>query len=403
MHRLPGIAVCLLWLVINGCSKASMTTDLETRLIDSRGTVQTIMSGNLQANGLIPMSPTTRGKLAWARHYSKVDSLLQPAPQRVLLDGNLVGVVLQEDLLLYDIDGTFIRQELLADGELAAFGIDSYCWITPNRQLSCRKYDGKLIIDGHAVPLLDDRSRLRLLYPLGNEFLAVIQHFSGLPVRNTPAGSSVYRMSFGKSAWDWIDQRVGVVTQALVTSDDKKLFLVGQDSVQVYDITDGKDSGNFPTELSTVRAAMINTNNELVLFGDKLDGEVTRPLIRAYSPEGQVNWEFNLLQAMTHHQPACGAKGEIYFLDSGFLSCLVDGTESWRVPHVYSGRSWLNTTTAGEIIVTDSAAITTFASSGKILRQFKCPQEGDVYATPTAVSGNGKILVSGKHTLYCIE
>lgn len=403
MRQLLTTLICTLWLFVNGCSKANMATDLDTKLIDSRSTAQTLMSGNPQANGLIPISPTARGKLVWTRHYSEIDSLLQPSPRRLLLSGNVVGVVLQEDLLLYDIDGQSLRQELLADGGLAAFGVDSYCWITPNRQLSCRKYDGTLIIDGHAVPLLDDRSRLRLLYPLGNEFLAVIQYFSGLPVRNTPTSSSAYRMSFGKSAWNWIDQRVGVVTQALITSDDKKLFMVGQDSIQVYDITDGKDSGDFPTELSTVRAAMIDTNNELVLFGEKIDGEVARPLIRAYSAEGNLNWEFNLLQAMTSHQPACGAKSETYFLDSGFLFCLVNGTESWRVPHVYSGRSWINTTVNGEIIVTDATTITVFAPSGKALRQFKCPQEGDAFATPAAISSDGRILISGKHTLYCFE
>ncbi len=403
MRQLLTISICTLWLFVNGCSKANMATDLETKLIDSRGSAQALMSGNPQANGLIPVSPSARGKLVWTRHYSEIDSLLQRSPRRLLLSGNVVGVVLQEDLLLYDIDGHFLRQELLADGELSAFGVDSYCWITPNRQLSCRRYDGTLIIDGHAVPLLDDRSRLRLLYPLGNEFLAVIQYFSGLPVRNTPTSSSAYRMSFGKSAWNWIDQRVGVVTQALISNNEKRLLLVSPESIQAINIEDGTETSTFPTELSVIRAAIISSNDEVVLFGDKLDGDISRPFVKAFSLEGQLVWEIRLLQAVSNHQPACGAKGEIYFLDSGFLFCLVNGTESWRVPHVYSGRSWINTIAGGEIIVTDSTTITVFAPSGKVLRQFKCPQEDDAFATPIAVSGNGRMLISGKHALYCFE
>ena len=394
--------ICVLFL-LGGGTGATMATDQETMLIDCRNDTQALISGNPQANGRIAAIPSVRGKLLWSRYYSEIDSLLQPKPSRVLMHGGVIGVILQEDLLLYDRDGHALRQELLSDGELAAFGDDSYCWITPARQLSCRRYDGSLVIEGHSVPLFDDRSKLRMIYPLGNEFVAVTQYSSGLPVRSTPTSAFAYHMTFGKSAWDWIVEISGVISPALITTDNERLVLVGSDSFHVYAMKDGSELGSFPTTLCAVKVAMISVDNELVVFGDELDGQLARPIVRSISLEGNPNWEFKLMQPLFSHQPACGRQNEIYFLDSGFLFCLIDGKEIWRVPHVYTGRSWLSATDNGDIIATDSTSITIFSSSGKVVRQLKCPQGDDSFATPVAITGDGRIVVSGQHALYCFD
>jgi hypothetical protein len=323
---LVGAAILL---IFEGSGK-NMNTKAEQSLIDSRGGAQSLLSGNAQANGFIPQSVTLQGRLAWHRFYSEIDSMLQPAPRRVLINGGVIGVVLQEDLLLYDTAGNAIGREILADGGLAAFGPESYCWTTDNRQLSCKNYNGEAIIDGHAIPLFNDRSQLRLLYPIGNEFVAVRQFFSGLPVRNTPTEADAYRMEFGKSAWEWIFEQEGVVLATLVTASDDRMVLIGADSFQVIAMANGKDLGAFPTGMTRIESVFLTLADELVIFGQaSFDGN-EHSLVRTLALDGTRLWEYQLVLPLNRHLPACNNQGRVYFANAGFITCLEDGKELWR-------------------------------------------------------------------------
>ncbi|MGB5105194.1 MAG: hypothetical protein WBP42_00610 [Candidatus Zixiibacteriota bacterium] len=380
-----------------------MATDLEQVLIDSRGETQALLSGNAQGNGYVGEPFACRGKLAWTSYYSDFDSMMQPMPRRILVHGDVIGVVLQEDLILFGNSGKTIRSEVIGDDGLAAFGADSYCWVTQSRQLSCRRYDGTLIIDGHAIPLLNDQSKLRLLYPLGNEFIAVRQYFSGLPVRNTPTSASAYRMTFAKSAWDWIAELEGVVKRALVTVNDELLVVVGDAECHLYALKDGKERGILATGTDSVVYSFVDPADRVVVFGTKLEGEFSKPVIKCLSLEGAVVWESGLLLPITNQTPACGKAGEVYYLESGFLICLVDGVEKWRASHLPTGRSWITTCNSGEIIVTDTKTISVYSSAGNPKMQIKRPNENDSFSTPAAIAANGRLIVSGKFALYCFE
>jgi hypothetical protein len=94
-------------------------------LIDSRGGSQSLLSGN--ANGFVPQSVTLRGRLVWS-HLFRDRLHVTAGAGRILINSDVIGVVLQEDLLLYDTAGNAIVMKL-SRRRLAAFGTESYCWI----------------------------------------------------------------------------------------------------------------------------------------------------------------------------------------------------------------------------------------------------------------------------------
>ncbi|MGB5139553.1 MAG: hypothetical protein WBP29_13555, partial [Candidatus Zixiibacteriota bacterium] len=126
-------------------------------------------------------------------------------------------------------------------------------------------------------------------------------------------------------------------------------------------------------------------------------------VIKCLSLEGAVVWESGLLLPITNQTPACGKAGEVYYLESGFLICLVDGVEKWRASHLPTGRSWITTCNSGEIIVTDTKTISVYSSAGNPKMQIKRPNENDSFSTPAAIAANGRLIVSGKFALYCFE
>lgn len=357
--------------------------------------------GNFQRNSYVPVDMKSKWNPLWSKTYIEINEEIMLTPYSVLINDNIVGVISESDMILYDTAGTFKSQVTLSGSAGVIFGQLAMAFIDPSYQLTYRDYEGNQIGGTGVIPMLGDWAGAIFMVPSLNDVLAAVQ-FTGGPQR---AQQKYYVYKFLREDGDvaWLQEFDGRLDFAMVSNKNKKIVLIKGKEITLINAADGNRSDSFNIDIGRPLTASLDLNDNLIILSEQMvDGKLEKSL-KAFSPDGRQLWSLMVDKPQENQPASCGGDGRVYFIDDLQLKCIINGNALWTALLKPAERNWMTITRDNHAVVLNGSFLALFSPNGEKIYEKLITKTDDEFYAPPAIDRDGKIFVAGLNALYCFE
>ncbi|MFH2036490.1 MAG: hypothetical protein ABIJ45_08820 [Candidatus Zixiibacteriota bacterium] len=399
------ILILFVSFLCGSCSHAEMETEMhikeQSKMFDTDGVPYPVRFANYQRNSFVPIEFTASGKLMWSKIYYEIDETLLLIPLSVQISGEFLGIRSTRDLLIFSTDGEFKNNIEIGENKPVVFGKESFAYTKPSYQLEYRDYTNKLILESKGFPALKDYSRLLLLKPSQDNFLAAVE-FSGGPHR-LPKEYDIYKLPLEESLPPWSFCGEGDLDHVLLHSDGTTLIAIQGNQITLLNTENGKTGGSFKIKMNQIEGASLDLNNNLVIIGNEISNSASLSYIKTVTLKGEQKWSYPLRQPGIYQPPVCGKDGQVYIVDTMNVQCIVEGKMIWSFGLRSQQPAWLTTTGDNKLICLNGGYLSVYDNNGVLILDLSLSNDGETFDAPVALDSDGKMYVAGDKKLYCIE
>jgi hypothetical protein len=366
-------------------------------MFDLKGVQYPVRFANFQRNSLSTVAPRAASKVAWSKGWNEINPAMQIIPFDLLVRDGYLGVRAGSVLLVLDERGNFLRSAGLGENTPVVFGAKAVARLGQSYLLDYVDYEGNPLLEMREFPAMGDFTRLLLMRPAEDDFLAVT-HFTGGPRRDTPH-FDVYRIMIDKTErlWSWGGD--GGVDAALLTPDEKTLVVIRDNGVTVFDAKDGKIVSEFPTGLAGPVSTSLDPGGNLVMAGADAGGA---PVLKKTSLDGAEKWSFRLVSPKGYQPPACGPGDRVYLVDGFRIVCVEAGKQVWEKT-LPGAHPLLTVGKDGTLVVLCGGEVVTIGADGEIASRIVLTETSETFEAAPAIGPDGRIYAAGSERIYCVE
>jgi hypothetical protein len=361
-----------------------------------------VKDANYQRNSFIAPVSRAVGKLKWKKAYVEIDKLMRLLVHSLLHYRDVLGIVSNNDLLIFDIDGNFKYKIPIALHTPVILGSNAFASLNPAHLMEYRNYNGKKILE-HKDIHLDDCAILELLLPTDKTITAAIQSNGG-PER-LPPEFTLFQEPIEKQYPTWDMKRdkrnVGPV---VVTKSNSTILVNERTHCSVVDMKSGVTSTFKVSAVQDIISMSLNLDNDLVIFGTvEKDGQL-QTMVVVSDLKGLVHWSYPLDSLKIFQPPVCGPNGRVYVVDGSELLCIEKGILMWR-HHVATGyKVQMTVTSDNQVICINSLFLTCFDKFGKVVfNEILGLDPSQEFDAPPCIDNRGRIYCSSSEFLFCYE
>ena len=399
------VLILFFGILCGSCKDAGMDakTDIKelSNMFGTDGVSYPVRFANYQRNSFVLAGFNGTGRLVWSKNYFEIDETLLLIPGSVQVSGGFLGVRSTNDLLIFSVDGEFKYAVETGENQPVVLGKGAVAYTKPSYQLEYRNYEGEMILESKGVPALKDYSRLHLLKPSSDDFLAAVE-FSGGPHR-LPAEYDVFRLGIDESIPPWSFCGEGALDHVLLRQDGTTLIVIQGPDVTLLDSADGKKKGSFSVGMEDIISASLDLENNLLMIGSEDGGKSSGPVLKVIDPGGGEISSYPLVRPAAHQPPACGTGQRIYVVDSMHVKCLKEGETAWSFSLRSEQPAWLTVTEENRLICVNGGFLSLYDSEGELIFDTVLSGDGETFDAPAAPDLNGRLYVAGGEKLYCVE
>jgi len=367
------------------------------------GSAYPVEYANYQLNSHITVDCRAKGNILWTKEYSRENEGFMLIPRYVLIKGDNIGVVSNENLLVYKPDGSFRYMLPIGDNTPVVFGKEAMAYLVPANLLNYQDYSGKLILETGEFPSLEKWAHVVFFKPEKKEFIAAV-HFTGGPrPMRQPETFDVYRKKIEKSLVKWRYDGDGPLDGAMVTTDNQKLVIIRKSTVSILDIVNITVGSGFDLKFEEIKTASLDTDNNLVFIGRGAKNKGIRPFLTKVSLTGKMLWEYELRNPQTQQPLVSGSNGQVYVVDGKHLKNIDKGSLRWNLELKSKEQAWMTVTKDDSVILLQDNHLSLISEAGKMIFSSKITNDEECFDAPPSVDSQGRIYIASDKKLYCFE
>lgn len=407
---------------------ARKTAETGGPMLESNGVEYPKIFANFQENSNVGIETKAKGKLKWAKEYTREYGEDFNPPRVVLISGNAIGVPVAENkFFIFDGRGNFKRNIHVRGRQPLLFARDSIAYFDPSNILHIEDLDGKILYEGYAWASGTDELANTVLLDLFDvkKALVVINERHRVPPVKKEKGfiptdgvtSSYnaalysYNTKYGENVWS-NKHKGSRIDQALLTKDKKTLILIGNlyanpdEAVTLLDTSNGKVILGMNPGFNEFMIASLDLEDNIVAFGKVKKGNKTALKLKSMDLSGKDLWSVDLSKLISNEPPACGTDGRVYIVDGPALKCFKNGKIKWedKLRSEAQGKTWLTVAKNDSLIVINDKELTMFDTEGKkIFETVVTKNNEENFGGPASIGPDGSIFLASDLKLYCYE
>jgi len=370
-------------------------------MLEIDGIPYPVRFANFQRNSIAAAVIKASGRVAWAKPYSDTEDDLEAFPVGLNVGKDHIGVVSTDNILLFGPGGDYQRFIQIGDNSPVIFGKRGIAYADPAFMLEYREYGGKVVLESKDLPAAQEFGMIALLRPTWDDFIAAVQ-FTGGPER-LPKTYDVYHMQVESSTRTWSIDGEGEIGPVLLSMDDDRVVMFRGGEATVLSASSGTEVVAFATGFRHIVSASINTRDEIATIGVRETDEETLVMLEIFSLEGESQWAMQLSNPTMSQPPPCGSDGRVFVVDEYVLKCIKDSEVMWEEQLPIAEYNWMTVDQEDKIAVVAGKQLMLFGADGTELFSIEITEENDDFEIAPAVDANGRILVAGQNSLYCIQ